>query len=274
LQPDVRVEKLEALLSRAISTPRAHMSSTLAFATSRAPVARVACREAEPRCATVSAADRARAMPTRATTSAAGIPSAKSGFAGPGTLKAPTRRDRAVAGSIPPGAGGDVSGDVSDASRARSRLVLYTKPGCCLCEGLEEKLGEIFRGGAGAASGDALRALEFETRDVSTNETWARKHASEVPVLSLVRANAVENGRGSSSPGEPAGETETETFLPRPAPRLSAARLATRLGQDVGVALRGDASARKGWATGQAVDAAPVEPSGGKGWAVVSEKPF
>ena len=156
-------------------------------------------------------------------------------------------------------------GDVSDASRARSRLVLYTKPGCCLCEGLEEKLGEIFRGGAGAALGDALRALEFETRDVSTNETWARKHASEVPVLSLVRANAVENGRGSSSPGEPAGETETETFLPRPAPRLSAARLATRLGQDVGVALRGDASARKGWATGQAVDAAPVEPSGGKG---------
>jgi hypothetical protein len=153
-------------------------------------------------------------------------------------------------------------------------LVLYTKPGCCLCEGLEEKLGEIFRGGAGAASGDALRALDFETRDVSTNETWARKHASEVPVLSLVRANAVENGRGSSSPGEPAGETETETFLPRPAPRLSAARLATRLGQDVGVALRGDASARKGWATGQAVDAAPVEPSGGKGWAVVSEKPF
>ena len=116
-------------------------------------------------------------------------------------------------------------GDVSDASRARSRLVLYTKPGCCLCEGLEEKLGEIFRGGAGAALGDALRALEFETRDVSTNETWARKHASEVPVLSLVRANAVENGRGSSSPGEPAGETETETFLPRPAPRLSATPL-------------------------------------------------
>ena len=146
LQPNGRVEKLEALLSRAISTLRAHMSSTLAFATSRAPVARVAYREAEPRCATVSAADRARAMPTRATTSAAGIPSAESGFAGPRTLKAPTRRDRAVAGSISPGAGGDVIGDVSDASRARSRLVLYTKPGCCLCEGLEEKLGEIFRG--------------------------------------------------------------------------------------------------------------------------------
>ena len=54
------------------------------------------------------------------------------GFAGPRTLKAPTRRDRAVAGSISPGAGGDVIGDVSDASRARSRLVLYTKPGCCL----------------------------------------------------------------------------------------------------------------------------------------------
>ena len=103
-------------------------------------------------------------------------------------------------------------GDVSDASRARSRLVLYTKPGCCLCEGLEEKLGEIFRGGAGAASGDALRALEFETRDVSTNETWARKHASEVPVLSLVRANAVENGRGSSSPGNPPARRKPRRF--------------------------------------------------------------
>ena len=166
-------------------------------------------------------------------------------------------------------------GDVSDASRARSRLVLYTKPGCCLCEGLEEKLGEIFRSGAGASLGDALRALDFETRDISMNATWARKHASEVPVLSLVRARDADDGRGSSSPGDPAGgAAETETFLPRPAPRLSAARLATRLGQDVGVALRGDASARKGWATGQAVDAAPVEPSGGKGWAVVSEKPF
>jgi hypothetical protein len=162
-----------------------------------------------------------------------------------------------------------VSDDVSDASRARSRLVLYTKPGCCLCEGLEEKLGEIFRGGAGAASGDALRALDFETRDVSTNETWARKHANEVPVLSLVRAKAVDDGAGSSST-----DAEAETFLPRPAPRLSAARLATRLGQDVGVALKGDASARKGWATGRTAGAVPVEPSGGKGWAVVSEKPF
>ena len=249
------------------------MSSTLAFAADRAPAARLARRAAEPRCAPERAADRARAKPTRATTSAAGIPSAR-GVAGPRTL-ATTRRSRAVAGSIPPGAGSETSGEANDASRVRSRLVLYTKPGCCLCEGLEEKLGEIFRGGAGASSGDALRALDFETRDVSTNETWARQHAGEVPVLSLVRAKAADDGQDDvSSPGEPAGDTETETFLPRPAPRLSAARLATRLGQDVGVALKGDANARKGWANGQAVGPAPIEPSGGKGWAVVSEKPF
>jgi hypothetical protein len=246
------------------------MSSTLAFAAARAPSVRLARRDAEPRLAALSAADRARALPARATTSAAGIPSAR-GFAGPRT-PATTRRSRNPgAGSIPPGASGETSGETSGASRehARSRLVLYTKPGCCLCEGLEEKLWEIFRGDAGASLGDALRALDFETRDVSTNETWARKHANEVPVLSLVRAKAVDDGAGSSST-----DAEAETFLPRPAPRLSAARLATRLGQDVGVALKGDASARKGWATGRTAGAVPVEPSGGKGWAVVSEKPF
>ena len=246
------------------------MSSTLAFAAARAPAARLARRDAEPRLAALSAADRARALPARATTSAAGIPSAR-GFAGPRT-PATTRRSRNPgAGSIPPGASGETSGETSGASRehARSRLVLYTKPGCCLCEGLEEKLWEIFRGDAGASLGDALRALDFETRDVSTNETWARKHANEVPVLSLVRAKAVDDGADSSST-----DAEAETFLPRPAPRLSAARLATRLGQDVGGALKGDASARKGWATGRTAGAVPVEPSGGKGWAVVSEKPF
>ena len=120
-----------------------------------------------------------------------------------------------------------------------------------------------------------MRALEFETRDVSTNETWARKHASEVPVLSLVRANAVENGRGSSSPGEPAGETETETPASTGAAEY---RRGSRLADAAGAGRGGRAERRREREEGVghrvAVDAAPVEPSGGKGWAVVSEKPF
>lgn len=152
----------------------------------------------------------------------------------------------------------------SSAPAAGPRLILYTKPGCCLCEGLEEKLAEVMSpsAAAGGAMGDALREMTLETRDVSTDETWAAAYAMEVPVVTL--ATVDEDGE------------ERETPLPRPAPRLNAARLAVRLGQDVAAARAGTGGARRGWAAGD-VGTVPSQSGktvGGVGWAVVSEKPF
>jgi hypothetical protein len=63
-------------------------------------------------------------------------------------------------------------------------LLLLTRQGCCLCEGLEEKL--------------RLLALPFERRDVDTDPALQARYGLEVPVLLM-------------------GERE----LPRVSPRLS-----------------------------------------------------
>jgi len=144
------------------------------------------------------------------------------------------------------------------------RLILYTKPGCCLCEGLEEKLAEVMSADAavGGAVGDVLREMTLETRDVSTDEAWAAAYAMEVPVVTF--ATTEEDGE------------ERETPLPRPAPRLTAARLAVRLGQDVAAARAGIGGTRRGWAAGNmdTVSSQQKKTSGGAGWTVVSDKPF
>ena len=148
--------------------------------------------------------------------------------------------------------------------------MLYTKPGCCLCDGLKERLDEVLASDAMLASAPALRGASLELRDVSTNEEWATKHAMEVPVLRLLLDDDDDDGGG-----------EREIPLPRPAPRLSAARLAIRLGQDVEAARGGDGgSSRKGWSVrtgggaeiGAAAAAPSSSPSSGGGWSVVSDK--
>lgn len=72
------------------------------------------------------------------------------------------------------------------------RLILYSKPGCHLCEGLQEKLEQI----------DTLD-LTLEVRDITTREDWFQYYQYEVPVL-------------CKSTGEP---------LPRPSPRATIAQL-------------------------------------------------
>ncbi|MGF1459735.1 MAG: glutaredoxin family protein [Leptolyngbyaceae cyanobacterium] len=55
------------------------------------------------------------------------------------------------------------------------KLVLYSKPGCHLCEGLEEKLA-------------ALAHLDFvlEIRDITTQDDWFQRYRYEIPVLCRV----------------------------------------------------------------------------------------
>ncbi|HEY9879979.1 MAG TPA: glutaredoxin family protein [Leptolyngbyaceae cyanobacterium] len=79
------------------------------------------------------------------------------------------------------------------------QLVLYSKPGCHLCEGLEEKLL-------------ALSHLPFdlEVRDITTREDWFQVYQYEIPVLCQVVETA--NGR-------------QEQPLPRLSPRASVAQV-------------------------------------------------
>ncbi len=75
------------------------------------------------------------------------------------------------------------------------RLILYSKPGCHLCEGLQEKLEQI----------QGMK-LELEVRDITSREDWFQAYQYEVPVL--CRDNA-----------------GTEEPLPRPSPRTSVQQL-------------------------------------------------
>ncbi len=80
----------------------------------------------------------------------------------------------------------------------RTPLLLLTRQGCCLCEGLEEKLHRL--------------ALPFEQRDVDADPALQARYGLEVPVLLM-------------------GERE----LPRVSPRLSPEALRRWL-QEQGVA--------------------------------------
>jgi hypothetical protein len=54
------------------------------------------------------------------------------------------------------------------------RLILYSKPGCHLCEGLQEKLEQI-----------RTLNLELEVRDITTRQDWFTAFQYEIPVLFL-----------------------------------------------------------------------------------------
>ena len=74
-------------------------------------------------------------------------------------------------------------------------LILYTKPGCHLCQGLQEKLA-------------AVKNIDFnlEIRDITTCEDWFAAYQYEIPVLCQKL---------------PTGEKP----LPRLSPRASVAKL-------------------------------------------------
>ncbi|MEM7554517.1 MAG: glutaredoxin family protein [Cyanobacteria bacterium P01_A01_bin.84] len=77
------------------------------------------------------------------------------------------------------------------------QLVLYSKPGCHLCEGLQEKLA-------------AIKNIKFdlEIRDITTRDDWFAAYEYEIPVLFIKD----ETG-------------EKLQMIPRPSPRISATQL-------------------------------------------------
>jgi len=77
-----------------------------------------------------------------------------------------------------------------------ARLILYSKPGCHLCEGLHEKLSAL------------QLPVTLEVRDITTQADWWERYRYEIPVLHLQTA-------------------EGTRAIPRFSPRASA----TRVGQ-------------------------------------------
>jgi predicted thioredoxin/glutaredoxin len=53
-------------------------------------------------------------------------------------------------------------------------LVVYSRPGCHLCEEMIEQLGTLVRGRA-----------RVETRDIESNDTWLKRFAISIPVLEI-----------------------------------------------------------------------------------------
>ena len=51
-------------------------------------------------------------------------------------------------------------------------LILYSKPGCHLCEGLQEKLAQVTN-----------LDFELEIRDITTRDDWFAAYQYEIPVL-------------------------------------------------------------------------------------------
>ncbi|KAK7410592.1 hypothetical protein VNO78_01492 [Psophocarpus tetragonolobus] len=88
---------------------------------------------------------------------------------------------------------------ISSSSAAPSRkLVLYSKPGCCLCDGLKEKLQAAFL----LSSPEPLHDVDLQIRDITTNPEWENAYQYEIPVLAKVLSDG------------------TEVTLPRLSPRL------------------------------------------------------
>jgi hypothetical protein len=60
-------------------------------------------------------------------------------------------------------------------------LIIYSKPDCCLCVGLLEKLEQI--------RSDISLDISLEVRDITTDLNWFNKYQYEVPVLCILKEN-------------------------------------------------------------------------------------
>lgn len=86
------------------------------------------------------------------------------------------------------------------------RLILYSKPGCHLCEGLQEKLEQI----------ESLK-FQLEVRDITSRDDWFEAYQYQVPVLFKVQPQR------KNSEGDAVFPSEEQ--LPRPSPRCTVAQL-------------------------------------------------
>lgn len=92
------------------------------------------------------------------------------------------------------------------------KLILYSKPGCHLCEGLQEKLEQI----ATTPDLNSDINLQIELRDITMRDDWYQAYQYEVPVL-FVAQDTENNGNA------------VERMISRPSPRATVKQLAQML---------------------------------------------
>ncbi|PWA75949.1 glutaredoxin-like, Thioredoxin-like fold protein [Artemisia annua] len=94
------------------------------------------------------------------------------------------------------------------ASSSKKQLILYSKPGCCLCDGLKEKLNSAF---TLASTPEPLHDVELQIRDISSNPEWEKAYQYEIPVLARLRSDG------------------SEEVIPRFSPRAGVDHIQTKL---------------------------------------------
>jgi hypothetical protein len=89
------------------------------------------------------------------------------------------------------------------------RLILYSKPGCHLCEGLQEKLEQI-------VETRNFASLQLEIRDIMTRDDWFAAYQYEG---ASALCNEPQRSRGQQR------KTRREEMIPRPSPRATVQQL-------------------------------------------------
>ncbi len=82
------------------------------------------------------------------------------------------------------------------------KLILYSKQGCCLCEGLLTKLQQVKNVN-----------FDLEIRDITTNSTWFDRYQYEIPVLCVLKDRQQEQELPRFPPRSPV--TKLEELLQR-----------------------------------------------------------
>ncbi|CAL5202958.1 unnamed protein product [Lathyrus oleraceus] len=100
----------------------------------------------------------------------------------------------------------------SSSTPSSRKLVLYSKPGCCLCDGLKEKLQAAFL----LSGPHSLTDVDFQIRDITSNPEWEKAYQYEIPVLAKVLSDG------------------TEETLPRLSPRLGVELLQKKIAAALG----------------------------------------
>ncbi|KAK1581335.1 hypothetical protein Q3G72_005092 [Acer saccharum] len=95
-----------------------------------------------------------------------------------------TQRHRWVLGPL---AFSSISSSSNSPSKPR-KLVLYSKPGCCLCDGLKEKLQAAFL----LSGSESLHDVDLQVRDITTNPDWQNAYQYEIPVLARLLSDGTE----------------------------------------------------------------------------------
>ncbi|MEM9216067.1 MAG: glutaredoxin family protein [Cyanobacteria bacterium P01_F01_bin.150] len=102
------------------------------------------------------------------------------------------------------------------------QLVLFSKPGCHLCEGLQEKLEAIQQ------SVPCPLNFKLDIRDITTRTDWLEAYQYEIPVLYWLVPDSDQQDASTSSIESISNQPDSSATMvpiPRPSPRASVANV-------------------------------------------------